>query len=522
MSQPIVLWVDDEIEILEAHRRFLKMKGYQVKPFTNGYDAVAHLAHTPADIVLLDESMPGMSGLETLSRIKQAHPHLPIVLVTKNETETLMEEAIGSQIADYLIKPVNPNQVLLSLKKILDNKRLVAVQTASSYQRQFRTMLDALNGKTDHQQWVALYQELMYWEMEMEKSGSAAWAEVHRAQMREANADFFKFVSRYYAAWASNADLDPPLLSTMLFRKKVLPYIQHQEPVVWIVVDNLRLDQWKAIAPMLNEFYRIREEDCFFSILPTATHYCRNAIFYGGMPADIQKDFPEHWKRDDDEEGKNMHEAFFFSAQLKKLHREDIDFDYKKISSYADAVKMADHALSLLDHSLSIVVYNFVDMMSHARTEMDLLKELASDEAAYRSLTRSWFMHSPLFLALQKIAARKCTVVLCTDHGSTLVKNPIKVTADKQTTSNLRYKNGRDLAYDHRDVLVYKDPQLVGLPKQSVSSSFIFAGQQDFFCYPHHYNQYASLYKNSFQHGGLSMEEMIVPVIRMTSKAGEN
>jgi CheY-like chemotaxis protein len=522
MSQASVLWVDDEIEILEAHRRFLEMKGYTVKTFTNGYDAVDHLAHVHVDIVLLDESMPGMSGLETISRIKQVHPHLPIVLITKNETESLMEEAIGSQIADYLIKPVNPNQVLLSLKKILDNKRLVAEHTASSYQRQFRTMLDAVNNNTGHQQWVHLYQKLIYWELEMEKSESPAWAEVHRSQVREANADFFKFVSRHYAAWVSNADLDPPLLSPMLFRNKVLPHVKKDGPVVWVVVDNLRLDQWKAIEPMLNVFYRIKEEECFFSILPTATQYCRNAIFYGGMPLEIEQDFPAYWQRDDDEEGKNMHEAFLFNEQLKRLNREDIDVDYKKISSYTEAVKMADHALNLLDHDLSILVYNFVDMMSHARTEMDLLRELASDESAYRSLTRSWFMHSPLFQALKKIAERSCTVILCTDHGSTLVKNPIRVTADKQTTNNLRYKNGRDLAYDHREVLVYKEPHRVGLPRQSVSASFIFAGQQDYFCYPHHFNQYASRYKNSFQHGGLSMEEMIVPVVRMTSKAAEN
>ncbi len=521
MGQVNVLWVDDEIDILEAHKIFLEMKGYKVITFANGYDAVDYLVHHSTDLVLLDESMPGMSGLETLSRIKEIHPHLPIVLVTKNETETLMEEAIGAQIADYLIKPVNPSQVLLCLKKLLDNKRLVAEKTTADYHQQFRSMFDGLEGEADHHTWAKVYRQLIFWEMEMEKSESGDLLEVHQAQKREANASFFKYISRHYASWMSSVDIDPPIQSHTLFRKKVLPFVNKERPLVWVVVDNLRFDQWKAVEPAFNELFRIQEEDHFYSILPTATQYCRNAMFAGDTPHEIERKFPDKWKKDDDEDGKNLHESFFFSEQLKKLGRSDLSFSYQKISSHADAVKLADSAHNLLDQTLSVVVYNFVDMMSHARTEMDVLKELAADERAYRSLTRTWLSHSPLFQALKKIAQKNCMVILCTDHGSIQVKHPVKVTADKQTTNNLRYKNGKNLDYDPREVLAYRDPQTVGLPKTSMNSSFIFAREQEYFCYPNNFNHYASMYKNTFQHGGISMEEIIVPVVRMSSRIDE-
>lgn len=514
------MWVDDEIEILEAHKRFLEMKGYAITTCTNGFDAVDFLKDNEIDLLLIDESMPGMSGLETVARVKKIHPHLPIVLVTKNETESLMDEAIGAQIADYLIKPVNPNQVLLALKKLLDNKRLVAEKTTASYQMQFRTMLDGLEGDPDHREWIELYKQLTFWELEMEKSESPEMQDIHLAQKKEANHAFFKFITRTYSSWIKLNETNGPLLSNRLFKEKVLPHLNHDRPVVWVVVDNLRFDQWKAIEPLLTDSFKMVEEDCFYSILPTATHYCRNAIFAGETPSVLEKKFPQHWIRDDEEEGKNNQEAFFFEQQLKKLHLSGLDFSYKKIVSHEDALDFAEHAYALLNHQLSIVVYNFVDMLSHARTELDVLKELASDEVAYRSLTKSWFAHSPLLVALKKIAERKCTVVLCTDHGSIQVKHPVKITGDKHTTNNLRYKTGRNLDYNAKEVHAYRDPELAGLPKYNVNSSFVFAGGQDFLCYPNHYNHFVNLYKNTFQHGGISMEEMIVPVIRLDSRQG--
>ncbi|MFZ9686402.1 MAG: response regulator [Chitinophagaceae bacterium] len=518
MALATVLWVDDEVEILEAHKLFLEMKGYQLITKTNGFDALEFLQKQKVDFILLDESMPGMSGLETLQRIKRLYPHLPVVLVTKNETESLMEEAIGAQITDYLIKPVNPNQVLLTLKKNLENKRLITETITTNYQQQFQSMFDALGEDPTFKNWIEVYQQLVYWELEMEKSDSPEMTEILLEQKKEANAAFFKFISRNYTSWINHPDTNTPILSHQFFQQKILPHISPEIPLVWILIDNFRLDQWKAIEPALSELFSIQEEDCYFSILPTTTHYCRNALFAGMLPKDIEKKFPSLWKKDDDEDGKNNSEPDYFQTQLQSLKRDDIKYSYHKVLSNSDAIKLSDNPGVLLSNDLSIVVYNFVDMLSHARTGMEMIKELAADEKAYRSLTKTWFTHSPLFQMLKKLSQKKCTVLISTDHGSLQVKSPLKVVADKQTTNNLRYKNGKNLDVDLREVISFKDPELGGLPKSNISSSFIFAGKQDYLCYPNHFNQFANLYKNSFQHGGVSMEEMIVPVIRMTNK----
>lgn len=513
-----ILWVDDEIESLQSQKLFLENKGYEVFTFTNGFDALDFVKDNPVDVVLLDETMPGITGLETLAKIKEIHQQLPVVLITKNETENLMDDAIGSQISDYLIKPVNPNQVLLSLKKIIDNKRLVAEKTTSAYQQQFRNLFMALNSNPDYNEWMEIYRKLTYWELEMEKSDSPEMQEVHQSQKSEANTEFFKFVSRNYASWVDPKSADSPIMSHTLFRFKVLPHIEKGIPTIWLVIDNLRYDQWKAIQPIFAESFRIHEESTFYSILPTATQYCRNAMFAGLMPLDIDKNFPVQWKNDEEEGGKNLFEEEFFKGQLKRLKREDVRYSYNKIVNNQDAHKLVEQAHNLLNHDLSIIVYNFVDMLSHARTEMEVLKELASDEVSYRSLTASWFVHSPLYQALKKIADKKINLILATDHGSVRVKTPYKVVGDKQTTTNLRYKHGRNLNYEPKDVLAFKDPRQAGLPVPTVNSSFIFAREDGFLCYPNNYNYYANYYRNTFQHGGVSLEEMIVPVVRMTNK----
>ncbi|MCU0379743.1 MAG: PglZ domain-containing protein [Chitinophagaceae bacterium] len=518
MALAKILWVDDEMESLQSQKMFLENKGYEVHTRTNGFDAIDFLREHPVDVVLLDETMPGITGIETLSKIKEINQQLPVVMITKNETENLMDEAIGSQISDYLIKPVNPNQVLLSLKKIIDNKRLVAEKTTSVYQQQFRTLFMALNNNPDHQEWMDIYRKLTYWELEMEKSDSPEMQEVHQSQKAEANTEFFKFISRHYASWVDPKSTDAPIMSHTMFRFKVLPHVEKGVPLVWLVVDNLRYDQWKAIQPIISETFRLQEEETYYSILPTATQYCRNAMFAGLMPVDIEKNFPSQWKNDEEEGGKNLHEEEFFRAQLKRLKRDDVRFSYHKVVNNQDAHKLVEQAHNLLNHDLSIVVYNFVDMLSHARTEMEVLKELASDEVSYRSLTASWFIHSPLYQALKKIADRKINLIITTDHGSVRVKTPYKVVGDKQTTSNLRYKHGRNLNYDARDVLAFRDPRQAGLPTPSVNSAFIFAREDGFLCYPNNYNYYVNYYKNTFQHGGISMEEMIVPLVRMSSK----
>lgn len=511
-----ILWVDDEIESLKSQILFLKNKGYEVTPLTNGYDALEFLKEKSVDVVLLDESMPGITGIETLAKIKEILPNLPVVMVTKNEAENIMEEAIGGQISDYLIKPVNPNQVLLSLKKIMDTKRLVSEKTTVAYQQDFRNLFMALSSNPNHEEWKDLYKKLVHWELEMAKSNSSEMMEVLQSQKSEANTEFYKYISKNYANWIKNDD--GPLLSHNLFKRKIAPHLEKGKPTFLVVIDNLRFDQWKALQPIMSESYRTVEEDMFYSILPTATQYARNALFAGMLPMDIEKQFPNEWKNDDEEGGKNLFEETFLRYQLKQLKLDHLKTQYVKITNNEHGKEFEDNIHNFLNNDLTVVVYNFVDMLSDARTEMEVLKELASDEISYRSLTVSWFEHSPLFRALKKIADKDIQLLVTTDHGTVRVKTPSKCVGDRQTTTNLRYKHGRNLQYEEKDVLAFRDPKLAGLPKPNVSSTFIFAKEDVFLCYPNNYNHYVNYYRNTFQHGGISLEEMIVPVIRLQSK----
>lgn len=518
MALATILWVDDEMESLQSQKLFLENKGYEVHTLTNGFEAIDFVREHAVDVVLLDETMPGITGLETLQKIKEVNSQVPIVMITKNETENLMDDAIGSQITDYLIKPVNPNQVLLSLKKIIDNKRLVSEKTNTAYQQQFRNLFMALNSNPDHNEWMEIYKKLVYWELEMEKSESPEMREVLQSQKQEANTEFFKFISRNYASWLSPKAADAPVMSHDLFKRKVLPHVEKGIPTFFILIDNLRYDQWKTIQPIFAETFRILEEETFYSILPTATQYSRNAICAGMLPVEIEKKYPVQWKNDEDEGGKNLFEEEFFRGQLKRLNRDDIKFSYTKVVHHNDGQQLVNNIHNLLRNDLNVVIYNFVDMLSHARTEMEVLKELAADERSYRSITRSWFEHSPLYQALKRIADKKINIVVATDHGSVRVKTPYKVIGDKQTTANLRYKHGRNLNYEPKEVLAFRNPHEAGLPVPNVNSSFIFAKEDGFLCYPNNYNYYVNYYKNTFQHGGISMEEMIIPVIKMVSK----
>lgn len=513
-----ILWVDDEIDSLNSQIMFLENKGYEVNTKTNGFDAVEFVKDHAVDVVLLDETMPGITGLQTLQQIKEINNHLPVVLITKNEAENLMDEAIGSQISDYLIKPVNPNQVLLSLKKIIDNKRLVAEKTTSAYQQEFSSLFMALNSNPDYTEWMEIYKKLVYWELEMKKSDSPEMQEVLQTQKQEANTEFFKYISKNYASWVSPKSTDAPIMSHNLMKYKVLPHLEKGVPLFFVLIDNLRFDQWKAIQPIFAESFRIQEEETFYSILPTATQYARNAIFAGLLPIEIENQFPSEWKNDDEEGGKNLHEEHFLRAQLKRLGKTDVKISYTKITNNSDGQRLVDNMHNLLENDLNVIVYNFVDMLSHARTEMEVLKELAGDEASYRSITRSWFEHSPLHQALKKVAEKNINLIVATDHGSARVKTAAKVIGDKQTTTNLRYKHGRNLNYEPRDVLAFRDPREAGLPVPNVNSSYIFAKGDIFLCYPNNYNHFVNYYRNTFQHGGVSLEEMIVPVIRMSRK----
>lgn len=517
MDKIKILWADDEIDLLKPQLMFLEKRGYEVITVSNGYDALEECEQDKdIDVVFLDESMPGITGLETLSKLKATNPLLPVVMITKNEAEHVMEEAIGSQIADYLIKPVNPNQILLSLKKIIDNKRLVREKTSSDYQQEFRQIFMQINSGLGIEEWADVYRKIINWEIKIDESNSTQMYDILSMQKGEANTEFSKFIVKNYVDWVQRGE--GPVMSNQLMRSKVFPHLRDGEPTLFVLLDNLRYDQWKVIEPIITELYRVEEEDFFYSILPTSTQYSRNAIFSGLMPVEIAKRFPDWWKNDNEEGGKNLHEDVLFNELLKRAFRKEIKSEYVKVTSGNQARQIQDNIFNYLNNDITVIVYNFIDMMSHARTEMEVLKELAGDEKAYRSLTRSWFLNSPLWAALQRAAERKVQLIIATDHGTIRVNTPSKVVGDRETTTNLRYKVGRNLQYDKKDVLEIRDPEKAGLPRPNVSSAFIFAKDDRFFLYPNNYNHFNNYYRNTFQHGGISLEEMICPIIRLTSK----
>lgn len=516
MEKINILWADDEIDLLKPHIMFLREKGYEVITANNGKDALDLLKKSKVDLVLLDENMPGLSGIETLSKIKNEHADIPVVMITKSEEESIMEDAIGSKISDYLIKPVNPKQILLSIKKNLENKRLISERTTSGYQQEFRTIGMTLSDKLNFNEWAEVYRKLIYWELELEKSTDNSMKEILNMQKTEANAQFFKFIEANYLSWLKGQN-QPPLLSHTLFKNTVAPLLDKEGPLFLILVDNLRYDQWKILQPVFNEYFRIEDEQVYCSILPTATQYARNAFFAGLMPSEIEKKFPKLWVNDEDEGGKNLNEEAFLADQLKRLNR-NVKFSYNKISNLTAGKKLVESLPNLMTNKLNVIVYNFVDMLSHARTEMEIIRELASDEAAYRSLTHSWFEHSPLLDMIKLIADKKARVYLTTDHGTIRVNEPSKVIGDRNTNTNLRYKQGKSLDYVKKDVFEVRRPEDAFLPKLHVSSAFIFAKEDKFFAYPNNYNYYVSYYKNTFQHGGISLEEMVIPYVVMSSR----
>lgn len=512
-----ILWADDEIELLKPHILFLEGKDYRVLTANNGEDAIDLLNENQVDIVFLDENMPGISGLETLNRMKSTHPSTPIIMITKSEEEEIMEDAIGSKISDYLIKPVNPKQILLSIKKNLDTRRLVSEKTTSNYQQEFRKIGMRLMDRLDVEEWKEVYEQMVYWEMELDSSNDSGMQEVLQMQKTEANAQFGKFISDNYTDWVSGTDEDAPLMSHQVIKDRVFPILEDShQPVFLVVIDNLRLDQWRALRPIFENYFRVDEEDTFFSILPTATHYARNALFAGMMPLDIQRMFPNLWK-DEDGEGKNSHEADFLE-NLMKRSGVNKKMSYNKVTNLRFGRKLADNFQNFMTNDLNVIVYNFVDMLSHARTEMEVIRELASDESAYRSLTVSWFEHSPLFDLFKSIAEAKCKVVITTDHGTVRVNSASKVIGDRNTNTNLRYKIGKNLDFREKDVFFSRSPEELMLPKSNVSSTWIFALEDKFFAYPNNYNHYVKYYKDTFQHGGVSLEEMIVPLVTLSPK----
>jgi len=515
---PHILWADDEIDLLKPHILFLEGKGYEVTGFTDGASLLEALeADRIVDVVFLDENMPGLTGLETLQRIKEKRPHLPCVMITKSEEEHIMEEAIGSKMVDYLIKPLNPNQILLSLKKILDEKRLVGEKAMSDYQREFRELGMRLMDRLGREDWEDIYKRLVHWDIELSASGDQGMAEVLRMQRADASRQFAKYVTSHYGDWLSDLDRcgseEDPLLAPHVMSESVKPMLEQGKRILFVLIDNFRYDQWRALGPALADAWQVQSERMHWSFLPTATQYARNAMFAGMVPHRISQVHPQWWKDEQAQGSKNAHEADLLGAQLDRWGFKG-SWGYHKITDLAAGRKLLEDFHQIKARDFTAVVFNFVDMLSHARTESEIIKELAEDEGAYRSLTMSWFEHSPLRELLERAAEEGMEVVLTSDHGTVQVDNPIRVQGEKEVTDNPRYKTGRNLRHDD-DVFSVTDPEAFGLPKAHLSSRYIFAMERDFMVYPNNFNRFVRYLTGTFQHGGISMEEMLVPLVHL-------
>ena len=508
-----ILWADDEIDLLKPHIMFLKNKGYDVTTVSNGRDALDALDHDLFNLILLDENMPGLSGLETLTRINQSHPEVPVIMITKSEEENLMNQAIGNQIADYLIKPVNPNQILLSIKKNLHSGELVAAQASSSYQQEFQKISSNINMAQTVEDWMEVYRQLVYWELKLAETDTAM-GELLLMQKRDANNNFCKFVKREYEGWVQTDD--HPLMSHELFKRRVFPLLDKKEKVCFILIDNFRLDQWRVLQPLISEWFTA-EEELYTTILPTSTQYARNAIFAGLMPLQIATMYPQYWVDEDEDEGLNIHESQLIKTQLDRFRRKE-QYSYNKLNDSSAGEKFLQKLNQIKDLPLNVVVLNFIDMLSHARTESKMIRELANSDAAYRSLTESWLRHSSSLDIFKRLAELGFKVIVTTDHGTIRVDNPIKVVGDKNTNTNLRYKVGKNLNYNPRQVYEMHNPKKFGLPAPNLSSTFIYACNEDFFSYPNNYNYYVQYYTGTFQHGGISLQEMLVPLVTLTPR----
>ena len=515
MINGVILWVDDEIEHLRAHIIFLEKKGYEVVTVTNGPDAIEQCKQRNFDIIMLDEMMPGLTGLETLQTIKEITPATPVVMVTKSEEEDIMDQAIGSKIADYLIKPVNPNQILLTLKKNVHRKEIVTEVTQTGYQQSYLNIAQQIDNCKTAEDWMNIYKRIVHWELEL-SSADSNMTEMLQMQKEEANIGFAKYIRNNYLGWVAPTPAEHPMLSNEIFKKKIFPAIDNGEKVFLIVIDNFRYDQWRMLAPEIGDMFDI-DEQLYFSILPTATQYARNAIFSGLMPTQIAELFPDLWVDEDEEEGKNLNEGPLIKNQIERYRRHDT-FSYHKINDSAGAEKFLQQLKSLSGNDLNVAVVNFVDMLSHARTESKMVRELANNESAYRSITLSWFRHSVMSELLRRLSQTDYKVIITTDHGSIRVSKAVKIIGDRNTNTNLRYKLGKNLNYNAKELFVIKDPLKAQLPAPNISTSYVFATGDSFFAYPNNYNYYVSYYKDTFQHGGISMEEMLVPLVTLTPK----
>lgn len=512
---PIILWADDEIDRLQSHIIFLQKKGFDIVPVTNGEDAVTMIEKQKFDLVFLDEQMPGMGGLETLEKVKSLQPLLPVVMITKSEEEAIMEDAIGAKISDYLIKPVNPNQILLTVKRILDRSKLQSEKSAQSYLREFGSISSRIHPRTTWQEWIEIYKELSKWQIDLGE-GDEALKQVLDDQVVDANREFGKFVEREYVSWLDQNE-EAPLISQGIFKKYVFPHIKNGKKTMFFLIDCMRYDQWLLFEPYLAKMFDI-ETDFYYSILPTATPYSRNAIFAGVSPLEISQMYPQLWAQGQDESSLNRHEEELLQNQLKRS-KIDINFKYEKVLNAEDGRQVAGKMKSFAQSRLAAFVYNFVDTLVHSRSDSDVIKELAPDVSAFRSITEAWFQHSSLLQMFKELADEDVTVVVTTDHGSVRSLRDTKVYGDRDTATSLRYKYGKNLNAENANAVIQiKDAEKYKLPDLGRASDYLIAREDYYFVYPTNYHKYQNRYKDTFQHGGASMEEMILPVATLRPK----
>ena len=510
MIKTNILWVDDEVDLLKPHIIFLENKNFLIQTCNNGSDAVEMIRNENFDAVLLDENMPGLNGIETLSLMRDINTTIPIIMITKSEEENIMDDAIGNKISDYLIKPVNPKQIFLSLKKNLNDRDLISDKTISDYQQEFRKISIELSDIDSVKGWVDMYLKLVSWEIKLEENNNDTMMEVLISQKTEANRLFAKFIENNYQQWVNDIS-SSPMLSNSLIKDRLVKELSDSKPTLFLVIDNLRYDQWRVLEPLINDYYNKIHEEAYFSILPTTTQYSRNSLFSGLMPSEIQKNHPNYWKNDSDEGGKNLYEEQLLKDNLNRLGRSNISCEYNKITNLKNGQKLSVNLKAKLKNDLTVIVYNFVDMLSHSKTEMEIIKELASNDKGYRSLTLSWFKNSPLFEIIKKGYEYGFKLVVTTDHGTINVKNPSKIIGDKETSQNLRYKTGRSLTYNKKEVVSFNNPNDIFLPNISLNSSYVFAKENTYLVYPNNYNYYANFFRDTYQHGGISLEEIIIP-----------
>lgn len=516
MENISILWADDEIDLLKPHILFLEEKGYTVIPVTSGDEALDELKAQPVDLIFLDENMPGMSGLDVLAAIKSSFPQIPVVMITKSEEEHIMDEALGGKISDYLIKPVNPKQILLTVKKHTVANRLVSEKSTMSYQQQFRDISMQLSSNLDAEEWMEVYRKLVYWDLELSKTEDDNIHDIFKSQRQEANQLFCRFYENHYIDWVNGVE-EKPLMSPTVLREKLFPLLAEDRPTFLIVIDNFRYDQWRYIQPSIDQYFRTEQDNIFYSIIPTTTQFARNAMFAGLMPAEIERKYPQYWVNEDQEGFKNQFESELLGENLRR-HGINLRHTYNKVLNAQYGKKVVDGVPNLCSNRLNVIIYNFIDMLSHARTDSNIVRELAENEQAYRSITLSWLEHSPLMDMLKALSERDVNVVITTDHGSVRIDNAVKVKGDRDVSVNLRYKQGRLLDYNPKQVFEVKDAHKIFMPKLHVTSPYIFAHNNDFFAYPNNYNQYVQYYDNTFQHGGISMEEILIPFIVLRKK----